>query len=290
MSCAARSFYSLRRELLSVTVWPFFKCYLLSVIHFPPMVPFTFQSPPPLLHALLIFSPFEFYQLTSHSPSITFSPCMRPSFPPRPLLYLLYFLLFISDHPCCCITLCLFYLSPISLHDLTPLLYNFPAFMSLPLPCSTVPLFMYFISFSLSILSFPVTTSMYPSLPSFHSSPKAGEHGIWMQLVWRCGGVAGVVPAGCLLPLCQGPQLGVELHWACSAAGRSGGKVSQLHALCFVSEVGCLQFKDEFKKHLNRSIFLFNLYKQLRKTTVNRNVFPLLWKTLHLGNGSDFFF
>lgn len=71
--------------------------------------------------------------------------------------------------------------------------------------------------------------------------PKAGEHDIWMQLDWCCGGVAGVEPAGCSLLLCKGAQLGVVLHQECSAAGRSSSKAPQHHALCFVSMLGWWQ-------------------------------------------------
>jgi len=46
-----------------------------------------------------------------------------------------------------------------------------------------------------------------------------------------------VVPAGCLLPPCQGPQLGVTLHPECSAAGRSSSEESQHHALSSVCAV-----------------------------------------------------
>lgn len=59
----------------------------------------------------------------------------------------------------------------------------------------------------------------FPPLNSSLYSPKAGEHGVWMQLDWCWVGAAGVVPAGCLLPRCQGPQSGVVLHQQCSAAG-----------------------------------------------------------------------
>lgn len=126
-------------------------------------------------------------------------------------------------------------------------LISVPSFSS---PVSSLTFFA-FMRFTPPCFSHPPSCRLYPHYPPFLSlihlhfpplpyspaSPKAGEHGVWMQLDWRRGGVAGVVPAGCLLPLFQGPQLGVVLHQECSAAGRSSSKEPQNHALCFVSGI-----------------------------------------------------
>lgn len=119
--------------------------------------------------------------------------------------------------------------------------------------CPYLPLISFPSNFQPSFLVFPQTSHhfLFPhhhchhhhfhSLPSLHSSPKAGEHGVGMQMVRRRGGVAGVVPAGCLLPRCQGLQLSVQLHQEGSAAGGSSHKESQHHSVCFVSVVGLFQ-------------------------------------------------
>lgn len=129
-------------------------------------------------------------------------------------------------------------------------------FLALPQPspvCPYLPLILFPSKFQSSFLVFPQPSHhfLFPdhhchhhhfhSLPSLHSSPKAGEHGVGMQMVRRRGGVAGVVPAGCLLPRCQGLQLSVQLHQEGSAAGGSSHKKSQHHAMCFVSVVGLFQ-------------------------------------------------
>lgn len=82
-------------------------------------------------------------------------------------------------------------------------------FLNPPFHFSHPPLFLFF---SLTTSIFLLSTHLSPT-------PKAGEHGVWMQLDWCWVGAAGVVPAGCLLPRCQGPQSGVVLHQQRSAAG-----------------------------------------------------------------------
>lgn len=167
-----------------------------------------------------------------------------------------FFLLLHPLHPCIHFLLLPFH---------SPLLSLFLTFLFLPpfshfsgpapiLPCLPLPS-LNFVPFQLPVLlpCIPTTLSSFPlpspplpppsfhSLPSLHSSPKAGEHGVGMQMVRRRGGVAGVVPAGCLLPRCQGLQLSVQLHQEGSAAGGSSHKESQHHAVCFVSVVGLFQ-------------------------------------------------
>lgn len=93
--------------------------------------------------------------------------------------------------------------------------------------------------------SFPPTNvSVYLSdtlLFIFPPPPLAGEHGVWMQLVRRCCWDAGVVPAGWLLPSCQGMQLGAGLHRESSQSGWTGSKGPQKNALCFVSVADGIQ-------------------------------------------------
>lgn len=117
----------------------------------------------------------------------------------------------------------------------SPFLFAYILFKSPP-PTTVGTISLVMPSHFLHCFRFPHHLHVPP--PFFLSSPKAGEHGIRMQLDWRCGRAAGVVPAGCLLPQCQGLQLGAVLHQECSTAARGSSKEPQNHALCIVS-VNC---------------------------------------------------
>lgn len=199
------------------------------------LFPFTFYDPAPAFSAIFFLSAyvhsfFSILVLLFLPPASSFTPMHSLS--------------------------CLFthhsfpYFSPFffCLHSIT--------FLALPQPspvCPYLPLILFPSNFQSSFLVFPQPSHhfLFPdhhchhhhfhSLPSLHSSPKAGEHGVGMQMVRRRGGVAGVVPAGCLLPRCQGLQLSVQLHQEGSAAGGSSHKKSQHRAVCFVSVVGLFQ-------------------------------------------------
>lgn len=92
----------------------------------------------------------------------------------------------------------------------TPLIHHTPPslcmFLSLPPPV-------------FHTLSYPTSFSIANVPPFFPPSLKAGTHGVQVQLDWCRGGASGVEPAGCLLPWCQGPQLGIVLHQKSSATG-----------------------------------------------------------------------
>lgn len=201
------------------------------------LFPFTFYDPAPAFSAIFF--------LVCICPFILFYPC--PSFSSSCFILYTHAFTFFS---------CLFthhsfpYFSSFffCLHSIT--------FLALPQSspvCLYLPLISFPSNFESSFLVFPQPSHhfLFPhhhchhhhfhSLPSLHSSPKAGEHGVGMQMVRRRGGVAGVVPAGCLLPRCQGLQLSVQLHQEGSAAGGSSHKKSQHHAVCFVSVVGLFQ-------------------------------------------------